>query len=169
MFVVCSQVYLSYNNVSALKMLAARNSWRLSSEKDQVSAALYREVFFMFPVPREKMGVSYNSLFPGSSLHPWAEVRVEFQGGSRGACSCWQSLWSAGRAEQQAELGQTLSVKLLYTHTCIDLVKDQFKLDKLSLHCVCKGQGILTRSAEEETGRSSWPVLIKCLTVADHA
>ncbi|XP_063318336.1 acyl-coenzyme A thioesterase 11 isoform X2 [Pelmatolapia mariae] len=31
-----NQVYLSYNNVSALKMLAARSSWRLSCEKDQV-------------------------------------------------------------------------------------------------------------------------------------
>lgn len=34
---VCVQVYLSYNNVSALKILAARNNWRLSSEKDKVS------------------------------------------------------------------------------------------------------------------------------------
>ncbi|XP_008303863.1 acyl-coenzyme A thioesterase 11-like [Stegastes partitus] len=31
-----NQVYLSYNNVSALKMLSARNNWRLSSEKDKV-------------------------------------------------------------------------------------------------------------------------------------
>uniref|UniRef100_A0A8C7XLZ9 Acyl-CoA thioesterase 11a n=1 Tax=Oryzias sinensis TaxID=183150 RepID=A0A8C7XLZ9_9TELE len=31
-----NQVYLSYNNVSALKMLAAKKSWRLSTEKDQV-------------------------------------------------------------------------------------------------------------------------------------
>ncbi|XP_037314644.1 acyl-coenzyme A thioesterase 11-like isoform X1 [Pungitius pungitius] len=31
-----NQVYLSYNNVSAVKMLAARNHWRLSSEKDEV-------------------------------------------------------------------------------------------------------------------------------------
>ncbi|KAJ3594810.1 hypothetical protein NHX12_004115 [Muraenolepis orangiensis] len=31
-----NQVYLSYNNVSALKTLAARSSWRLTSEKDQV-------------------------------------------------------------------------------------------------------------------------------------
>ncbi|XP_069367199.1 acyl-coenzyme A thioesterase 11-like isoform X3 [Paralichthys olivaceus] len=29
-------VYLSYNNVSALKMLTARNNWRLSTEKDKV-------------------------------------------------------------------------------------------------------------------------------------
>ncbi|XP_018551447.1 acyl-coenzyme A thioesterase 11 isoform X2 [Lates calcarifer] len=41
MFCVCVcvcvfQVYLSYNNVSALKMLAAQNNWRLSSEKDKV-------------------------------------------------------------------------------------------------------------------------------------
>uniref|UniRef100_A0A8C7XLW4 Acyl-CoA thioesterase 11a n=1 Tax=Oryzias sinensis TaxID=183150 RepID=A0A8C7XLW4_9TELE len=37
-FVSSSQtsVYLSYNNVSALKMLAAKKSWRLSTEKDQV-------------------------------------------------------------------------------------------------------------------------------------
>ncbi|XP_036410482.1 acyl-coenzyme A thioesterase 11 [Megalops cyprinoides] len=32
-----NQVYLSYNNVSALKMLAARNNWVLSSEKNKVS------------------------------------------------------------------------------------------------------------------------------------
>lgn len=31
------QVYLSYNNVSALKMLAARNNWLLNSEKNKVS------------------------------------------------------------------------------------------------------------------------------------
>nr|XP_024656092.1 acyl-coenzyme A thioesterase 11 [Maylandia zebra] len=31
-----NQVYLSFNNVSALKMLAARSSWCLSCEKDQV-------------------------------------------------------------------------------------------------------------------------------------
>lgn len=31
-----NQVYLSYNNVSALKMLAAKKTWRLSSEKDEV-------------------------------------------------------------------------------------------------------------------------------------
>ncbi|XP_069571940.1 acyl-coenzyme A thioesterase 11 isoform X1 [Brachyistius frenatus] len=31
-----NQVYLSYNNVSALKMLAARSNWRLSSEEDKV-------------------------------------------------------------------------------------------------------------------------------------
>ncbi|GLD69902.1 acyl-coenzyme A thioesterase 11-like isoform X3, partial [Lates japonicus] len=31
-----NQVYLSYNNVSALKMLAAQNNWRLNSEKDKV-------------------------------------------------------------------------------------------------------------------------------------
>ncbi|XP_029931282.1 acyl-coenzyme A thioesterase 11 isoform X2 [Myripristis murdjan] len=31
-----NQVYLSYNNVSALKTLAARNNWLLSSEKDKV-------------------------------------------------------------------------------------------------------------------------------------
>ncbi|KAK7944358.1 hypothetical protein WMY93_000086 [Mugilogobius chulae] len=30
-----NQVYLSYNNVSALKTLAAHHNWRLSSEKDQ--------------------------------------------------------------------------------------------------------------------------------------
>uniref|UniRef100_A0A3Q2DA41 Acyl-CoA thioesterase 11 n=1 Tax=Cyprinodon variegatus TaxID=28743 RepID=A0A3Q2DA41_CYPVA len=31
-----NQVYLSYNNVSALKMLAARKNWRLSTERDKV-------------------------------------------------------------------------------------------------------------------------------------
>ncbi len=46
---VCVQVYLSYNNVSALKMLAARKNWRLSSEKDKVPAVLFfeREFFFV--------------------------------------------------------------------------------------------------------------------------
>uniref|UniRef100_A0A3P9C9X9 Acyl-CoA thioesterase 11 n=1 Tax=Maylandia zebra TaxID=106582 RepID=A0A3P9C9X9_9CICH len=33
---LCFQVYLSFNNVSALKMLAARSSWCLSCEKDQL-------------------------------------------------------------------------------------------------------------------------------------
>ncbi|CAB1326021.1 unnamed protein product [Coregonus sp. 'balchen'] len=32
-----NQVYLSYNNVSALKMLAARNNWVLNSEKNKVN------------------------------------------------------------------------------------------------------------------------------------
>ncbi|KAM6962875.1 acyl-coenzyme A thioesterase 11b [Aplochiton taeniatus] len=32
-----NQMYLSYNNVSALKLLAARNNWELSSEKNKVS------------------------------------------------------------------------------------------------------------------------------------
>lgn len=31
------QVYLSYNNVSALKTLASQKKWRLCSEKDKVS------------------------------------------------------------------------------------------------------------------------------------
>lgn len=78
MFVcVCFQVYLSYNNVSALKMLAARNNWRLSSEKNKVSAVLF--LVFFFSVPHKD--VSCDPLFPGSSLHPGAEVHVEFQGG----------------------------------------------------------------------------------------
>lgn len=34
---VLLQVYLSYNNVSALKTLASQKKWRLSSEKDKVS------------------------------------------------------------------------------------------------------------------------------------
>ncbi|KAL4608256.1 acyl-coenzyme A thioesterase 11 [Arapaima gigas] len=38
-----NQVYLSYNNVSALKMLAARNNWVLSSEKDKVSLYILEE------------------------------------------------------------------------------------------------------------------------------
>ncbi len=46
---MCFQVYLSYNNVSALKMLAARNNWRLSSEKDKVPAVLsLKASFFCF-------------------------------------------------------------------------------------------------------------------------
>lgn len=35
------QVYLSFNNVSALKMLAAKNNWELSSKKSHVSATLH--------------------------------------------------------------------------------------------------------------------------------
>ncbi|KAL0965932.1 hypothetical protein UPYG_G00288140 [Umbra pygmaea] len=34
---ISNQVYLSYNNVTALKMLAARNDWMLNSEKNKVS------------------------------------------------------------------------------------------------------------------------------------
>lgn len=32
-----SQMYLSYNNVSALKLMAAKNNWVLTSEKNKVS------------------------------------------------------------------------------------------------------------------------------------
>lgn len=38
------QVYLSFNNVSALKMLAAKNNWELSSKKNHVSATLHMSV-----------------------------------------------------------------------------------------------------------------------------
>lgn len=38
------QVYLSYNNVSALKMLAAKNNWELSSKKGHVRATLHTPV-----------------------------------------------------------------------------------------------------------------------------
>lgn len=31
------QVYLSYNNISSLKMLAAKDNWALSSEINQVA------------------------------------------------------------------------------------------------------------------------------------
>lgn len=101
---VCLQVYLSYNNVSALKMLAARNNWRLSSEKDKVSALIsltdnffvvvFLRVLFLFPLRHHIF--SHSSLSPGVSLHPGAKVHVEFQGGIRGGCSCSQSLLSAG-------------------------------------------------------------------------
>lgn len=37
-FSVCPvQVYLSYNNISSLKMLAAKDNWALSSEINQVA------------------------------------------------------------------------------------------------------------------------------------
>lgn len=42
---------------------------------------------------------------------------------------------------------------LLYKHMHTDLVKDQLKLDILSLHLVCKCQGILTLSAEDLRGK----------------
>ncbi|KAM7401374.1 hypothetical protein PAMA_005524 [Pampus argenteus] len=42
-----NQVYLSYNNVSALKMLAARNNWRLSSEKDKVRLYTLEQKFML--------------------------------------------------------------------------------------------------------------------------
>lgn len=35
------QVYLSYNNVFALKMLAAKNTWVLSSKKNNVSTLIF--------------------------------------------------------------------------------------------------------------------------------
>lgn len=34
---MCVQVYLSYNNVSSLKMLVAKDDWVLSSESNQVA------------------------------------------------------------------------------------------------------------------------------------
>ena len=65
MFCVCFQVYLSYNNVSALRTMAARNNWCLSSEKDKVPA----ELSFRWncksdsPLPHAKPDVSCDSLF----------------------------------------------------------------------------------------------------------
>uniref|UniRef100_A0A665U0L4 Acyl-coenzyme A thioesterase 11-like n=1 Tax=Echeneis naucrates TaxID=173247 RepID=A0A665U0L4_ECHNA len=48
------QVYLSYNNVSALKMLAAQNNWCLNSEKDQVRLyTLERKSVLSFRVESE--------------------------------------------------------------------------------------------------------------------
>uniref|UniRef100_A0A665TZS1 Acyl-coenzyme A thioesterase 11 n=1 Tax=Echeneis naucrates TaxID=173247 RepID=A0A665TZS1_ECHNA len=49
-----NQVYLSYNNVSALKMLAAQNNWCLNSEKDQVRLyTLERKSVLSFRVESE--------------------------------------------------------------------------------------------------------------------
>ncbi|XP_066548212.1 acyl-coenzyme A thioesterase 11 isoform X2 [Amia ocellicauda] len=42
-----NQVYLSYNNVSALKMLAAKNNWVLSSEENKVSLYTLEENQFL--------------------------------------------------------------------------------------------------------------------------
>lgn len=76
---VCFQVYLSYNNVSALKTLAARKNWRLTTEKDKVSAVLFLKQSY-FP---DFTGECFSSLFvlsaecfvcffvpPGTTLHP---------------------------------------------------------------------------------------------------
>lgn len=106
---VLLQVYLSYNNVSALKTLASQKKWRLSSEKDKVSD------ISLFLVDRVVLFFSFTDslyLVLGSSLQSWTEVYVELQGGYRGGCSCWNSLLAAGRTAQQAELGQILSVIL---------------------------------------------------------
>ncbi|CAG12353.1 unnamed protein product, partial [Tetraodon nigroviridis] len=49
-----SQVYLSYNNVSALKTLASQKKWRLSSEKDKVRLySLEQKAMLSFRVDTE--------------------------------------------------------------------------------------------------------------------
>lgn len=82
------QVYLSYNNVSALKMLAAKNNWRLTSEKDKVPPQpdlFHRVQRSCLSSAAERFACS---AVAGSTLHPGAEVHAELQGGSRGGCSC---------------------------------------------------------------------------------
>lgn len=43
----CNQVYLSYNNVSALKMLAAKRNWVLDSEKNKVKLSTLEDGQFL--------------------------------------------------------------------------------------------------------------------------
>lgn len=100
------QVYLSYNNVSALKTLASQKKWRLSSEKDEVWDLSLFLVHRAFPF---SFAESIH-LVPGSPLQSWAEEHAELQGGYRGGRSRGNSLLSAGRTAQQAELGHLLSV-----------------------------------------------------------
>lgn len=38
------QMYLSYNNVSALKLMDTRNNWVLTSEKNKVSGVFFLSV-----------------------------------------------------------------------------------------------------------------------------
>lgn len=38
-------MYLSYNNVSALKLMAAKNNWVLTSEKNKVSKVIVIVIF----------------------------------------------------------------------------------------------------------------------------
>lgn len=126
------QVYLSYNNVSALKVLATKKNWRLTSEKDKV--LLPANIFSSEDSTGDRvqrswfcrllLNVLHASPLPGSTLHPWAEVHVELQGGSRGGCSCWKSFPPAGWAQQQAKMGHALPVMLsqsLSQNICINI------------------------------------------------
>lgn len=118
------QVYLSYNNVSALKTLASQNKWRLTSEKDKVSVKnilFWFTGFFCFSGPN-----TFTSVL-GPSLQPWREDYVEFQSRYRSGGFCWQSLLPASRAAQQAKLGHILSVILMHTTVVFDSLELKLK------------------------------------------
>uniref|UniRef100_A0A8C2AXX6 Acyl-coenzyme A thioesterase 11 n=2 Tax=Cyprinus carpio TaxID=7962 RepID=A0A8C2AXX6_CYPCA len=70
-----NQVYLSYNNVSALKMLAAKNNWDLSSKKNKVSLYTVEEsqslcfrVEFEMEIPAQRAFILLSDL---SRRHEW--------------------------------------------------------------------------------------------------
>ncbi|XP_050987892.1 LOW QUALITY PROTEIN: acyl-coenzyme A thioesterase 11 [Labeo rohita] len=70
-----NQVYLSYNNVSALKMLAAKNNWDLSSKKNNVSLYTLEEsqylcfrVEFEMEIPAQRAFILLSDL---SRRHEW--------------------------------------------------------------------------------------------------
>ncbi|XP_073705043.1 acyl-coenzyme A thioesterase 11 [Garra rufa] len=70
-----NQVYLSYNNVSALKMLAAKNNWDLSSKKNDVSLFTVEEsqnlcfrVEFEMEIPAQRAFILLSDL---SRRHEW--------------------------------------------------------------------------------------------------
>ncbi|KAF4117040.1 hypothetical protein G5714_001593 [Onychostoma macrolepis] len=70
-----NQVYLSYNNVSALKMLAAKNNWDLSSKKNNVSLYTVEEsqslcfrVEFEMEIPAQRAFILLSDL---SRRHEW--------------------------------------------------------------------------------------------------
>ncbi|XP_043114700.1 acyl-coenzyme A thioesterase 11 [Puntigrus tetrazona] len=70
-----NQVYLSYNNVSALKMLAAKNNWDLSSKKNNVSLYTVEEsqslcfrVEFEMEIPAQRAFILLSDL---CRRHEW--------------------------------------------------------------------------------------------------
>ncbi|KAK2901193.1 hypothetical protein Q8A67_009308 [Cirrhinus molitorella] len=70
-----NQVYLSYNNVSALKMLAAKNNWDLSSKKNNVSLYTMEEsqslcfrVEFEMEIPAQRAFILLSDL---GRRHEW--------------------------------------------------------------------------------------------------
>lgn len=123
-------MYLSYNNVSALKTLASQKKWRLSSEKDEVWDLSLFLVYRALPLSFTESIY----LVLGSPLQSWAEEHAELQGGYRGGCSRGNSLLSAGRTAQQAELGHLLSVTL--THPPLTLFWKRIPLNQ-SDYLVC--------------------------------
>lgn len=87
---VCFKVYLSYNNVSALKTLAARKNWRLTSEKDKVSAVLFLKQSY-FP---DFTGECFSSLFVGSAECFVCSLSPRFNFTPLSRSPCWVSGWN---------------------------------------------------------------------------